>query len=44
MIATLKGIEPELVRIGLPVVLGYEDVTPEWTLLSFHARRELASD
>jgi uncharacterized protein len=43
MIATLKGIEPELVRIGLPVVLGYEDVTPEWTLLSFSPRRELAS-
>jgi uncharacterized OB-fold protein len=43
MIATLKGVEPELVRIGQPVVLGYEDVTPEWTLLSFRVRRELAS-
>ena len=38
MIATLKDIEPELVRISLPVVLGYEDVTPEWTLLSFSPR------
>jgi uncharacterized OB-fold protein len=38
MVATLKGIEPELVRIGLPVALGYEDVTPDWTLLSFGPR------
>jgi hypothetical protein len=35
MIAPLRGVEPEEVQIGLPVVLGYEDVTPEWTLLSF---------
>lgn len=38
MIARLKGVEPEQVRIGLPVALGYEDVTPEWTLLSFEPR------
>ena len=35
MIGTLKGIEPTSVRIGMPVVLGYNDVTPEWTLLTF---------
>jgi uncharacterized protein len=35
MIGTLKGVGPATVRIGMPVVLGYEDVTPEWTLLIF---------
>jgi uncharacterized OB-fold protein len=35
MIAPLRGLAPEAVRIGLPVVLGYDDVTPEWTLLRF---------
>ena len=35
MIATLPGVPPDRVRIGLPVVLGYEDVSPEWTLLTF---------
>lgn len=38
MIAPLRGTAPELVRVGLPVVLGYEDVTPEWTLLRFTLR------
>jgi uncharacterized OB-fold protein len=38
MIAVLRNIEPERVRIGLPVVLGYEDVTPDWTLLTFSPR------
>jgi uncharacterized protein len=35
MIGTLKSLEPASVHIGLPVVLGYDDVTPEWTLLTF---------
>jgi hypothetical protein len=35
MIAKLKGIAPEDVRIGLPVQITYDDVTPEWTLFDF---------
>jgi len=35
MIARLTGAEPEAVRIGMPVVIAYEDVTPEWTLFTF---------
>jgi uncharacterized protein len=35
MIARLAGAEPQHVRIGLPVVIAYEDVTPEWTLFIF---------
>jgi uncharacterized protein len=35
MIGPLEGVETSSVRIGMPVVLGYDDVTPEWTLLTF---------
>ena len=35
MIASLTGAEPETVKIGMPVEVAYEDVTPEWTLLTF---------
>jgi uncharacterized protein len=35
MIARLAGAQPEAVRIGMPVVIAYEDVTPEWTLFTF---------
>ena len=35
MIANLTGTPPEAVRIGMPVRLGYLDVTPDWTLLTF---------
>jgi uncharacterized OB-fold protein len=35
MIASLTGIDPEAVKIGMPVEAAYEDVTPEWTLLTF---------
>jgi len=35
MIARLTGAEPETVRIGMPVVIDYDDVTPEWTLFTF---------
>ena len=35
MIASLTGTDPETVKIGMPVEVAYEDVTPEWTLLTF---------
>jgi uncharacterized protein len=35
MVARLAGAAPDAVRIGLPVVISYEDVTPEWTLVTF---------
>lgn len=35
MAATIRGIDPEDVRIGLPVQIAYDDVTPEWTLFVF---------
>lgn len=37
MVGTLRGISPEETRIGMPVVLTYEDVTPDWTLIGFRA-------
>ena len=38
MIASLTGTDPETVKIGMPVEVAYEDVTPEWTLLTFQPR------
>jgi len=35
MIARLAGVPPADVRIGMPVEIDYEDVTPEWTLFVF---------
>jgi hypothetical protein len=35
MIASLTGADPEVVKIGMPVEVAYQDVTPEWTLLTF---------
>jgi uncharacterized OB-fold protein len=35
MIASLTGVDPQAVRIGMPVQIAYEDVTPEWTLFTF---------
>jgi uncharacterized protein len=35
MIAKLNGVAPEDVRIGAPVRITYEEVTPEWTLMEF---------
>ena len=35
MASNLRGINPESVRIGMPVRLQYEDVTSEWTLFFF---------
>lgn len=35
MAATIRGMDPEAVRIGLPVRLAYDDVTAEWTLFVF---------
>ena len=35
MIAKLNTAAPEDVRIGMPVRITYEDVTPEWTLMFF---------
>lgn len=35
MAATIRGLDPEAVRIGLPVRLAYEDVTFDWTLFVF---------
>jgi uncharacterized OB-fold protein len=35
MIASLTGADPQDVRIGMPVRLAYQDVTPEWTLCTF---------
>jgi uncharacterized OB-fold protein len=35
MIGTLRNIEPQEVRIGMPVRISYDDVTPEWTLPAF---------
>lgn len=35
MISNLVGIRPEEARIGMPVKLIYEDVTPEHTLYKF---------
>ena len=35
MVARLVGTEPDAVHIGMPVLIAYEDVTPEWTLLTF---------
>jgi hypothetical protein len=37
MIATTTGVDLDAVRIGLPVKVAYDDVTPEWTLLRFTA-------
>jgi uncharacterized OB-fold protein len=38
MISTLEGCEPGDVRIGMPVELVYDDVTPELTLYRFEPR------
>lgn len=38
MIGTPQGIDLDAVRVGLPVQVAYDDVTPEWTLLRFIAR------
>jgi uncharacterized protein len=35
MIGKLNGVAPEDVRIGAPVRITYEEVTPEWTLMEF---------
>lgn len=35
MIGTLSGIEVDDVAIGHKVKVAYDDVTPEWTLLTF---------
>jgi uncharacterized protein len=35
MIGSTTGIDPDAVRIGLPVKAAYHDVTPEWSLLRF---------
>ena len=35
MIGKLNGVAPEDVRIGAPVQITYEEVTPEWTLMEF---------
>jgi len=43
MIAKLKGVAPEDVRIGMPVQITYEDVTPDWTLMDFEPAPAAAS-
>ena len=35
MIGKLNGVAPEDVRIGAPVRITYQEVTPEWTLMEF---------
>jgi uncharacterized OB-fold protein len=35
MISNLVGCDPTEVRIGMPVEIVYEDVSPEWTLYKF---------
>lgn len=35
MTARLTGAEPNDVHIGMAVEIGYDDVTPEWTLFTF---------
>jgi uncharacterized OB-fold protein len=35
MIASMTSADPETVRIGTPVRIAYQDVTPEWTLFTF---------
>ena len=35
MIGKLNGVAPEDVRIGSPVQITYQEVTPEWTLMEF---------
>jgi len=35
MISNLVGVDPAEVRIGMPVRLGYDDVTPEVSLFHF---------
>jgi uncharacterized protein len=37
MIATTTDVDLDAVRIGLPVKVAYDDVTPEWTFLRFTA-------
>jgi uncharacterized OB-fold protein len=37
MIGSTTGIDPDEVRIGLPVQVAYYDATPDWTLLTFTA-------
>lgn len=39
MAATMRGMDPDAVRIGLPVRLAYDDVTTEWTLFVFEPER-----
>jgi uncharacterized OB-fold protein len=35
MIGNLIGCDPAMVRIGMPVRVTYDDVSPEWTLYKF---------
>jgi len=37
MAARLDGVDPENVRIGQPVTIGYEQLSPEWTIFVFEA-------
>ncbi len=34
----IVGCAPEDVRVGMPVEVAYEDITPEWTLPKFRPR------
>ena len=36
IISNVAGCDPKDVRVDMPVVATYEDVTPEWTLVKFH--------
>ena len=38
MVARLTGIDLSEVGIGLPVRLGYEDVTPDWSIFTFASK------
>ena len=35
MISNVTGCEPRDVKVDMPVVATYDDVTPEWTLVKF---------
>ncbi len=40
VIATLSGCAPESVHIGMPVVIGYDDVDQHWTLYHFEPQKD----
>lgn len=39
MVASLTGVDPDAVEIGMPVRVAYQDVTADWTLLTFQPAR-----